>query len=66
MSEFIGIFGKLSESSLVKIAGYFILGILGVEGIACLSGYDLEIGRQGLRCYKHSEVQSPLLERLPQ
>ena len=60
MSEFFGILGKLSENGLVKIAGYTILGLLGAEGIACLSGYDLEIGKQGMSCHQQSDGQLPV------
>lgn len=60
MSEFFGILGKLSENGLVKIAGYTVLGFLGAEGIACLSGYNLEIGKQGISCHKHSEGHLPV------
>lgn len=60
MSKFLGILGKLSEKGLVKVAGYTILGFLGAEGIACLTGYDLEISRQGISCHKHSEGKLPV------
>ncbi len=58
MSEFLGVLGKLSENGLVKIAVYTIVGFLGAESIACISGYDLEIGRQGIRCHKHNEASA--------
>ena len=60
MREFFGVLGRLSEHGVVKIAGYAILGFLGLEGIACLSGYDLEISRQGFRCQKHTEGHLPI------